>query len=50
MSQVKTNVMRILDTKKISYTIMNYDAKDGQIDGISVPRKLVKNRNLYIKH
>ena len=49
MSQVKTNVMRILDTKKISYTIMNYDAKDGQIDGISVAKKIGKEQEFVYK-
>jgi Cys-tRNA(Pro)/Cys-tRNA(Cys) deacylase len=62
MSQPKTNAMRLLDAKKISYAIMTYDNEDGKIDGISVARKVGKDpkqvyktlvtqgnsRNLYV--
>ena len=37
---IKTNAMRILDSKKISYEMISYPCNDGQIDGISVARKI----------
>ena len=40
MAQAKTNAMRILDAKKISYEMHIYDNKDGKIDGISVAEKI----------
>ena len=40
MSNIKTNVMRILDKEKISYNVFSYDNKDGLIDGISVASKI----------
>jgi Cys-tRNA(Pro)/Cys-tRNA(Cys) deacylase len=40
MSQAKTNAMRILDAKKISYDMLTYDNKDGKIDGVSVAGKI----------
>ena len=36
----KTNVMRILDKAKISYTPYFYDHEDGKIDGVAVATKL----------
>nr|WP_300004849.1 Cys-tRNA(Pro) deacylase [Tissierella sp.] len=39
----KTNAMRILDAKAINYKIINYSIEDGQIDGISVSKKINKN-------
>ena len=36
----KTNAMRILDAKGISYNIIEYEIDDGQIDGISVSKKI----------
>lgn len=39
MAENKTNVMRILDKKKIEYEMHTYDSEDG-IDGISVAKKL----------
>jgi Cys-tRNA(Pro)/Cys-tRNA(Cys) deacylase len=36
----KTNVMRILDQKKISYRHYVYENKDGKIDGVAVAKKL----------
>lgn len=36
----KTQAMRLLETKKIDYEFLTYDAKDGQIDGISVADKV----------
>lgn len=43
MGNVKTNAMRILDSKKIEYTISTYDNKDGKIDGVSVAEKINKD-------
>lgn len=40
MAQAKTNAMRILDAKKVSYEMLTYDNKDGKIDGISVAEKI----------
>jgi Cys-tRNA(Pro)/Cys-tRNA(Cys) deacylase len=40
MAQTKTNAMRILDSKKVSYDMLTYDNKDGKIDGISVAEKI----------
>lgn len=36
----KTNAMRILDKKGIDYKIFTYESEDGQIDGISVAKKI----------
>ncbi|MGI5894644.1 MAG: Cys-tRNA(Pro) deacylase [Candidatus Merdivicinus sp.] len=36
----KTNVMRTLEQKKIAYTAHYYDHSDGQIDAVSVAKKL----------
>ena len=36
----KTNVMRILEAKKIKYKPYFYENKDGKIDGVSVAAKL----------
>ena len=43
MAQIKTNAMRILDSKKISYNILTYENKDGKIDGVSVAHKIGKD-------
>ncbi|WHY67041.1 Cys-tRNA(Pro) deacylase [Neobacillus sp. SuZ13] len=43
MAQPKTNAMRILDAKKVSYDMFTYDNKDGKIDGVSVAEKIGKN-------
>lgn len=40
MAQVKTNAMRILDAKKVSYDMLTYDNRDGKIDGVSVAEKI----------
>jgi len=40
VAQVKTNAMRILDAKKVSYEMLTYDNKDGKIDGVSVSEKI----------
>lgn len=45
----KTNAMRILDQKKISYNIFTYDNSDGKIDGISVSEKIGKDPRFVYK-
>ena len=40
MAEAKTNAMRMLERAKIPYEIRTYDHSDGQIDGISVARKV----------
>lgn len=40
MAQIKTNAMRILDAKKISYGMKTYETEDGKIDGVSVAQKV----------
>lgn len=42
MAGIKTNAMRLLDQKKIAYTMHTYDNKDGKIDGVSVAAKINK--------
>lgn len=36
---VKTNAVRLLETEKIPYELIEYDVTDGQIDGVSVANK-----------
>lgn len=43
MAGIKTNAMRLLDQKKIAYTMHTYDNKDGKIDGVSVAAKINKD-------
>jgi Cys-tRNA(Pro)/Cys-tRNA(Cys) deacylase len=48
MAGIKTNAMRLLDQKKIAYTMHTYDNKDGKIDGVSVAAKINKDpREVY---
>lgn len=49
MSKVKTNAMRILDTQKVPYEILTYDANDGKIDGVAVAGKIGKDPALVYK-
>ncbi|MFS0864645.1 Cys-tRNA(Pro) deacylase [Fredinandcohnia sp. 179-A 10B2 NHS] len=49
MAQGKTNAMRILDSKKISYQIFSYESKDGKIDGVSVAQKINKDPKTVYK-
>lgn len=37
---IKTNAMRILDAKKVSYEVITYESNDGKIDGVSVAHKI----------
>ncbi|MBO3334147.1 Cys-tRNA(Pro) deacylase [Clostridium perfringens] len=46
--KLKTNAMRILDSKKISYEMLSYASEDGKIDGISVAHKIgVDEKNVF---
>jgi Cys-tRNA(Pro)/Cys-tRNA(Cys) deacylase len=38
MSNVKTNAVRLLDLKKVSYILHEYEAPDGFMDGVSVAK------------
>ncbi|WP_141430886.1 Cys-tRNA(Pro) deacylase [Bacillus sp. 03113] len=49
MAQVKTNAMRILDSKKVDYHFITYDNKDGKIDGVSVAEKIQKDPSEVFK-
>lgn len=49
MTQVKTNAMRILDAKGISYQWMTYDSQDGKIDGVSVAKKVGRDPKTVYK-
>jgi len=40
MSMKKTNVMRILDSKKVVYTTYEYSITDGKTDGLTVAAKV----------
>mgnify|MGYP001405477488 CR=1 FL=1 len=45
----KTNAIRMLDTKKISYKVYTYEQRDGKIDGVSVAKKLGKDPRCVFK-
>lgn len=46
--KLKTNAMRILDSKKVPYEILSYESEDGKIDGISVAHKIgVDEKNVF---
>ncbi len=46
--KLKTNAMRILDSKKINYEMLSYESEDGKIDGISVAHKIgVDEKNVF---
>jgi Cys-tRNA(Pro)/Cys-tRNA(Cys) deacylase len=48
MAKVKTNAIRILDSKKITYEVLTYDNQDGKIDGVSVAAKIGREaREVY---
>lgn len=47
-SKDKTNVMRILDQKKINYTAYSYET-DGSLTGVDVAKKLGKDENAVFK-
>ncbi|MDQ0207080.1 Cys-tRNA(Pro) deacylase [Alkalicoccobacillus murimartini] len=39
MKKIKTNASRLLDQQSIAYTTLEYETKDGKIDGLSVAEK-----------
>ncbi|KKI89417.1 cysteinyl-tRNA(Pro) deacylase [Bacillus sp. SA1-12] len=45
----KTNAMRILDGKKLSYDILSYDVQDGLINGTAVAEKINKSMEKVFK-
>ncbi|MDK0863011.1 Cys-tRNA(Pro) deacylase [Clostridium perfringens] len=46
--KLKTNAMRILDSKKVSYEMLSYESEDGKIDGIFVAHKIgVDEKNVF---
>lgn len=45
----KTNAMRYLDTLGIHYDVHTYETKDGQIDGVSVAKKVGINPQYVYK-
>lgn len=46
--KLKTNAMRILDSKKIPYEMLSYESEDGKIDGISVAHKIgIDEKNVF---
>ena len=49
MGNVKTNAMRILDSKKVQYDVITYDNKDGKIDGVSVAEKIERDPKIVFK-
>jgi Cys-tRNA(Pro)/Cys-tRNA(Cys) deacylase len=40
MAEEKTNVMRLLDQKKVPYTPHSYDISDGALDGVTAAARL----------
>jgi Cys-tRNA(Pro)/Cys-tRNA(Cys) deacylase len=49
MKVSKTNAMRILDKKNITYELFTYENTDGKIDGVSVAEKIGKNPKSVFK-
>lgn len=50
MSNIKTNVMRILDSNNINYNVYSYNVKKGEhIDGIEVANKIGKDVSCVYK-
>ncbi|WP_233523022.1 Cys-tRNA(Pro) deacylase [Peribacillus saganii] len=45
----KTNAIRLLDSEKIAYQMMEYENKDGKIDGVSVAAKVGKDPKMVYK-
>lgn len=40
MAEEKTNVMRLLDQKKVAYTPRQYDVDDGTLDAVTAARRM----------
>lgn len=49
MAELKTNVMRILDKKKISYTTHEYPHGDSAVDGVTVAKLMNQNPDYVFK-
>jgi Cys-tRNA(Pro)/Cys-tRNA(Cys) deacylase len=49
VAQSKTNALRLLDSKRISYQLMTYENADGKIDGVSVAQKINKEPRMVYK-
>jgi Cys-tRNA(Pro)/Cys-tRNA(Cys) deacylase len=49
VAQSKTNALRLLDSKRISYHLMTYENTDGKIDGVSVAQKIDKEPRMVYK-
>lgn len=49
MKQIKTNAMRLLESRKIPYEAHYYDCRDGKIDGLSVAEKTNKDPEVVFK-
>jgi Cys-tRNA(Pro)/Cys-tRNA(Cys) deacylase len=49
MAKVKTNAIRILDSKKVAYEVLTYDNQDGKIDGVSVAEKIGRDTREVFK-
>lgn len=49
MSKIKTNAMRILDSKKISYEMLSYTVKKDHVDGVEVANEIGRDVNEVFK-
>lgn len=49
MSKVKTNAMRILDSKKINYSTWSYNVKNDHVDGVEVAKEIGRDVNEVYK-
>lgn len=45
----KTNAMRRLDSLKVSYQVLEYDVRDGKLDGLSVAKKVGRSPETLFK-
>ncbi|MFC7370314.1 Cys-tRNA(Pro) deacylase [Fictibacillus iocasae] len=45
----KTNAMRILDQRKVHYSMITYSSTDGKIDGVSVAEKIGRKKEEVYK-
>lgn len=48
VTKIKTNAMRILDKHKITYQVLNYEAKEA-VDGVLVAAKIGRNKEEVYK-
>ncbi|MCI6399387.1 MAG: Cys-tRNA(Pro) deacylase, partial [Lawsonibacter sp.] len=49
MAEEKTNVMRLLDQKKVPYIPHYYACPDGAVDGVSVAARIGKDAGAVFK-